>query len=163
MRPAHDVVDRDLVVEFYVAGAPMPQGSKRAMGPRGGGRGFILRDDCRKLEPWRATVAACARRAYCGPVVSGPVWLTLWFEFKRPASHFKAGDRDRDLRDQAPTWHAQRPDADKLARAVCDSLTGVLWFDDCQVVELTAYKTWAAADSAGGVMVRVGRSREARP
>jgi Holliday junction resolvase RusA-like endonuclease len=35
------------------------------------------------------------------------------------------------------------PDLDKLVRAILDSLTGVVWRDDAQVVDIVARKVYA--------------------
>jgi Holliday junction resolvase RusA-like endonuclease len=40
--------------------------------------------------------------------------------------------------------YPKRPDLDKLVRAVLDSLTGVCYEDDSQVIRLRASKVWAS-------------------
>ena len=37
-------------------------------------------------------------------------------------------------------------DTDKLIRSVCDALTGIAWYDDSQVVDITAKKRFASRD-----------------
>ena len=49
-------------------------------------------------------------------------------------------------------WRPVRPDIDKLARAVLDALTGIVWVDDDQVVELVCRKRWWVE---GGVRIQV--------
>ncbi len=55
----------------------------------------------------------------------------------------------------------RRPDLDKLCRACLDSLTGIVWRDDAQVVRLEASKDYGAP----GVMIWVEpiASREVAP
>jgi len=75
------------------------------------------------LKAWRADIRFACGSGTREPIPAGVgVALELAFVFQRPKS--------------AP--HARvvpciRPDIDKLARAVLDALTGVLYVDDCQV------------------------------
>lgn len=39
--------------------------------------------------------------------------------------------------------HTKKPDVDNLAKAVMDSLTGVAWCDDSQVVKVSIFKEYA--------------------
>ena len=51
--------------------------------------------------------------------------------------------------------HTKKPDADNLAKAVLDSLNGLIWVDDAQVCELSVSKWIAAGDERAGVTVRI--------
>lgn len=134
---------------FTVRGVPVPQGSMK---------GFVLpsgqvaiTSDNPKLKQWRKTVADTARvELWCRPgdqrqPLAGPVRLALVFVLPRPPSLAK---RIVD--------HVHKPDLDKLVRAVCDALTGVVWVDDRQVVRLHAEKEYGAVP---GVSVIVGADR----
>lgn len=48
-----------------------------------------------------------------------------------------------------------RGDVDNFAKAVLDSLNGVLWIDDGQIYKLTAEKHWAPPDVPGWYTVKV--------
>jgi len=50
-----------------------------------------------------------------------PLYLFVTFCFKRPKAHFGTGANLRKLKAWAPFWHASTPDADNLAKFVCDS------------------------------------------
>ena len=43
-------------------------------------------------------------------------------------------------------WHTKKPDLDNLAKAVLDSLAGLAWVDDSQVVILGLAKRIARGD-----------------
>ena len=68
--------------------------------------------------------------------------VELVFFFPRPKSHLTSTGM---LKASAPTFRAQRPDVDKLTRAVLDALTGIVYVDDCQVVSLLAQKEWGTS------------------
>jgi|HubBroStandDraft_5_1064220.scaffolds.fasta_scaffold344929_2 Holliday junction resolvase RusA-like endonuclease len=113
---------------FMVEGKPEPQGSMRVVGK-------FVKADNPAMKPWRYWVGykALEARAAVGvhEIMFGrhvPVRLNVTFYFTQPKKH-------RD----AP---AVKPDIDKLCRAVMDALTGVIWNDDGQVVELTARKAY---------------------
>ena len=129
-------------IEFVVFGEPKPQGSKRAMPIRRKGGAIVMGkngpmtrvvDDNPQTKAWRQEVAQVANNAYWGPLLTEAVALTLIFERPRPQSHFGTGRNAGRLKASAPEHPTTRPDTLKLARAVEDALTGVVWRDDSQV------------------------------
>jgi Holliday junction resolvase RusA-like endonuclease len=121
-------------VKLTVEGTPVPQGSMSAFVPKGWTRAIITSANP-KLKLWRATVniaAQSAMRRQAQDVVGKglPVWLELKFYFQRPQKFLH------------PVYKTTRVDLDKLCRAIKDSLTGVVYVDDCQVVELYAVKMY---------------------
>ena len=50
-----------------------------------------------------------------------------------------------------------KPDADKLARAVFDALTGVIYADDAQAPSTTLDKVWVPEPKKAGVVVTISR------
>jgi Holliday junction resolvase RusA-like endonuclease len=119
------------VLELGVPGKPEPKGSMRV-----GRHGGIFSSNPR-LKGWqeRLALAAAGERDGAGPE-QGPLWLHMEFRFVRPPSHRTSKGA---LRKGAPAYPG-RPDLDKLVRGVLDGLTGVLFQDDSQVVELDAVK-----------------------
>ena len=102
---------------FYALGVPAAQGSKRHVG-----HGVMI-ESSKALPGWRDTVTSAAFGA--GPKLEGPVMVSLVFSLPRPKSARKA--------DLVP-W--KKPDIEKLARGVYDSITTAGgWNDDAQVVE----------------------------
>lgn len=128
------------MTRIVVLGHPSTQGSKSVV-QRGGKAWMIEGGNKAKrdaLADWRHAVRAEAQRHVENNALDmfgGPVSLQLFFGLPRPAS---APKRRR-------TWPiaARSGDADKLARAVLDALTGVLFADDSQVVGLTIVKDYA--------------------
>lgn len=150
-------------VEFEVRGDPVPQGSPRAfiVGKGEKARAQVVSgakgkgSHGRGLASWRADVKRAAVEAMGDrPMLAGPVVLELVFTMPRPASHHVASDRSRPVKATAPRWCDKRPDVGKLARAVEDALSGVVWVDDAQVVDLHPTKPYG--DRPGvRVVVRV--------
>jgi len=140
-------------VTFRIPGKPCTKGSVRAY-RIGQGRPIIL-PDCSRLQNWSSVAALVAGAHFRTPILD-PVEILATFVFHRPKSHYRAG-RNRDtLRDDAPIYHAQRPDIDKCARALLDALTGVAYRDDAQVVRLALCKQWSGIQDETVVTVRYG-------
>lgn len=132
------------VVEFFAPGVPAPQGSKSFKGMRGGHA--ILAESSKKVGPWRTTVSKAAMVAMSGRVpMTGAARARFEFVLHRPVSTPK----------RATPPAIKYPDVDKLARAIFDSLGGVVVANDSQIVDVHAVKRLAEIGEATGVYVRV--------
>ena len=123
------------MIDFFVAGVPVPKGSAKAFVNRRTGRAIVMQDNRDKQKPWSSMISVTAQNLISEPV-RGPVRLSVLFVMPRPKSHFGTGKNASKLKDSAPTHHIVKPDLDKLVRCVKDALTGIAWGDDCQVCEL---------------------------
>jgi crossover junction endodeoxyribonuclease RusA len=111
---------------------PQPQGSARAFIRNG--RANITSDN-KKLKPFRSEVTSCAIDAMQGHMMfakHAPVKLYITFLFRKPESVSKKR-----------TFPVVKPDLDKLLRATLDALTGVVFHDDAQVVEVVTSKIYS--------------------
>ncbi|MGH9932948.1 MAG: RusA family crossover junction endodeoxyribonuclease [Pyrinomonadaceae bacterium] len=137
-------------INFTVLGDAKPAGSKRAFALKRRDGSPVLRPNGTQVvtvvdanpnsKPWKQEVARAAREAYCGDLLDGPLRLHLKFFRPRPKGHFTTTGLSKAGRESiAPTT---KPDVLKLARAVEDSLTGVIWRDDSQVVVELLTKEW---------------------
>ena len=89
---------------------------------------------------WRREIAAVAKEHMQGMEPTEQcLEVDLEFYFPRPKTHLTAAG---DVKATAPTFRAQRPDVDKLTRAVLDACTGIVYADDSQVVCLVARKEY---------------------
>lgn len=126
-------------VRFAVYGSAAPAGSKRAfVNPRTGRA--IVTDDAKGSKPWKAEVRAAAGAAMTGrPLLDGPLLVALNFYRPRPKTHFntKGELNAAGRRASRPTT---KPDVLKLARAVEDALTGIVYRDDAQIVDEHLFK-----------------------
>jgi len=160
------------MIAITVYGTPGPQGSKRYVGSKNGGRGIMI-ESSKKVKPWREAVrgeAVLARQALGETALERapldePLFLRMVFTVARPRGHYRTGKNAHLLRDGAPARPSGTPDLSKLARSTEDALTEAgIWRDDARVVEyLRLAKVYANEDpdalDAPGVKIEV-RTRE---
>lgn len=143
-------------LRFEVRGMPVAQGSVRAFVR---GNRAVVAAVTAPLSAWRHAIATEARDAIGdAPPIAGPVSIWLTFRFPRPQSHFLPANRNRpvaEIRLDAPAYVTSKPDADKVARAALDAMTGVVYGDDSQVAHLSVAKRYANADEGPGVLIQI--------
>ena len=128
-------------ITFDVIGRPAPQGSKKSIG----NNRFV--ESSKFLPAWRKAVRVAAEEAVIASMwarVSGPVELEVMFYLDRPSSISKT---------QRP-YPIVPPDVDKLLRGVQDSLSGVIYEDDAQIIRCLAWKVYADT-RVPGAFIRV--------
>jgi Holliday junction resolvase RusA-like endonuclease len=128
-------------IRFTVFGAAQPAGSKRAMHHKQSGKIIVL-DSNPKSSDWKKIVGYTARQSYVGEVLTGPLAVTLRFYQPRPQGHYGTGRNASVVKASAANRPTGRPDVLKLARAVEDGLTGVVWRDDAQIVQESLEKQY---------------------
>lgn len=135
-----------MTTTLIVHGQPAPQGSKSAY-PRMGkdGKMHVAMVEGKgpgreKFISWRQAVATAARDSLDAdprPALDEPVKVDIEFRFPRPA-----GDR-------YVSFKSTKPDADKLARSVLDSLVdGGILVDDSRVYDLHVRKLYGPEPGA---------------
>jgi Holliday junction resolvase RusA-like endonuclease len=140
-------------ISFFVAGTPKPQGSKRAFMRPGARHPTLLESAGDALKDWRASVAYAAAKQ--SRAITGAVKVSLAFQFSRPKSHFRSGRNADQLAASAPGYHTKKPDVDKLARAVLDALTNVVFEDDSCVTVLSVSKRYSSKALTSGCHIQV--------
>lgn len=133
---------------FTHFGVPAAQGSKTLVFKDRYGRRLrrprMIDTNKSALDKWRKGIAASAKAAG-GPeatfLFTRDVRVVLEFHFRRPKAHYlKNGSLGKS---REVFCRPRRKDADKLARAVLDALTGVLYRDDRDVALLAVERKWA--------------------
>jgi Holliday junction resolvase RusA-like endonuclease len=136
---------------FYVPGIPVPQGSKRIFSNPRTNRPMLVESGGSRWARWRKALSAHAlhARGIADPI-AGPIKLHVVFALARPLGQLRSvgGHLTREPKPTAPPYPAVKPDFDKLVRAVCDSMKGILIEDDCRVVMATIDKVYDAAEGA---------------
>ena len=130
-------------VTFDVVGIAQPKGSTRAFMPKGA-RFPVVTSDNPRAKGWQQLVAEQARTVAAGGVFLGPVVLRVAFALPRPVSL-----------PRRVLFHVKKPDLDKLLRATNDALTGILYRDDSQIVEIHATKHYAHEITAPHAMITI--------
>lgn len=128
-------------LDTFIPGKPAPQGSKRHVG-----RGILV-ESSKAVGPWRTLVAWHVAQEWRDAPLDGPIAVRLEFVMPRPSGTPK----------KVTPPAIKRPDVDKLQRAIFDAVTGVLWRDDSQVVDVCAIKRLAELDELPGCRLQALR------
>lgn len=135
------------MIAFTVYGIASGMGSKRAFVPKGWTRPIIT-DSNRNLKSWQSLVADAASQAIAlrpdWQILEGGVRLSLAFFLPRPKSLGKK-----------ITAHLKYPDCSKLIRSTEDAMSGIVYRDDSQVIELVAGKYYTGVTDSPHVNVKV--------
>lgn len=128
-------------VSFVVYSRAAPQGSKDYVG------NGVMIESSKRVKPFRADVRKAAESAALPPSwpMGAPMRVSFRFHFARPKSHFKHGVALLKSAPEEATSH-RLGDLEKLARSVNDALSGVLFNDDRQVVEMHLAKAYDSED-----------------
>lgn len=124
------------VVRFTVPGEPVAKGRARAF-IRGGKIGHHTPDKTARYENLVRIVAkqaiGSAKPLECPISLRCAFWLPVPMSYssKRRKACLNGSER-----------HCKRPDIDNLLKSVKDGCNGVVWVDDCQVVEVSARKCY---------------------
>lgn len=148
-------------VAFTVLGAAQTKGSAKAFVPRkwaeqavaqGKAPRAIVTNDNPNAKAWEQRIATEAQAVGAGTLFTGPLILSVAFHMPRPKSLPKRVQH-----------HTTRPDVDKATRCVLDALTGVLYADDGQVIELHVRKQYAALAEAPRADITVEEALDPNP
>lgn len=131
------------MIEFFVPGNPVAQGSKKAFFIKSLGRA-VMTEACSKLKPWRSLVSMKAEQAmgHNNPFTC-PVAVVVTFSFNRPKGHFGTGKKARTLKADSPVFKTSKPDVDKLLRGMLDAMTGIVYSDDSLVAHIEGSKVYS--------------------
>lgn len=159
-------------LDFFVAGFAAPGGSKKVVFMRdargrikyvNGWPCHVIVDDGKYNRSWKNEVAKHARAYHLGEPFHGPLRLIIEFVMPRPKLHHVGNKRDNPLRDDRPRWHLKKPDTTKLIRAAEDAMTGIVYFDDSQIVQQFAGKRYAELGEPIGARILVTGPIDTKP
>lgn len=139
------------MIRFFVPGLPAPGGSKKQMLSHTTGRVITL-EDCDRTKGWRERVASVAMQEMVGrKPFRGALHVRMVFHMPRPRGHLGTGRNQGRPKPSAPNYPTTKPDTTKLLRSTEDALKGIVWIDDCQVVEQHVIKVYGSP----GVAIQV--------
>jgi Holliday junction resolvase RusA-like endonuclease len=125
-------------IQFTVRGQPLALKRHRS------GNGFLYNPSAKAQQSFCTTVESLFAN-HAAPLFPRDDYLTvvMVFYLKRPKNHY-VGNKvaPERLRPTAPLYTKSPPDVDNLAKFVLDSMNGLLFHDDRQVVSLHATKVY---------------------
>ena len=138
----NDVVDLTATTTTYMAtvhGPPTPLARARFF------RGRYVNLSKPKMRQFAAAIKEQIPQCAAAPLFARdePVEICIWFLLPRPVRHFEGNRRALGrLKNSAKRllFPSVRPDLDNLIKFVLDSVGGLVFVDDSQVVKLTACK-----------------------
>ena len=96
--------------------------------------------------------------AQCGvlcKIHTGPVRFECIAYMPRPKAHFGTGRNSGKLKDSAPYYPLIKPDFDNIEKVIADSLNGIVYLDDKQIVDNHCLKLYELAGSITCVHVTI--------
>jgi Holliday junction resolvase RusA-like endonuclease len=149
-------------IAFTVPGIAAPAGSKKGF-YNAKARRVVIVDDSKRSRPWKAQVSEAAAEAMTfngddgtsgyRPLLEGPLHLELIFHVNRPKGHYGSGRNADKVKPGAPWAPTVKPDLLKLARAVEDALSGLVYRDDAQIVVETLQKAYTTGTARTEIRV----------
>jgi crossover junction endodeoxyribonuclease RusA len=140
------------VIEFFVGGEPVPQGSTKSFYIKKLNR-VVTTHGNKNMNKWRERIAHEAQAndelrkiSFFRDDRRIGYEVRATFRFTKPKSTPKK-----------VKLNTKRPDLDKLIRAILDGITDVLIPDDCLVVGITAGKCYAEENQPPGLEISVKR------
>jgi Holliday junction resolvase RusA-like endonuclease len=130
-----------------VTGHPMPKGSWTSI--RRGTHNVLIPAGTKKSRELYADWAYAVEQAGVETVTDDRYYPTVHAVSVNVDFRLHRGKTVRRI------MHTVAPDVDKLARAVLDPLTGIVWKDDSQVVDLQATKRYCRADEQPGATIYI--------
>lgn len=129
-------------IAFFVPGIPRTKGSQKWVKSKHTGKSVPTTNE--NLDIWVGKVSMFAQEAMKGHerLDDQAVEIDLYFLFERPKGHYGTGRNAGKLKPSAPLRHFQKPDPDKLERAIFDAMSGIVYKDDRQIDDHHTKKGW---------------------
>ena len=138
---------------FTIPGEPVGKGRARASAVGGFARMYTPKKTS-SYEGKVAVIYAALGRPH--PDESRPPFaVTIQAHFEKPASW---SAKKRAAMDGEPC--CKKPDADNIAKIICDALNGLAWHDDSQIAELTVFKTWSSTPYVGVTISQIPQEQK---
>lgn len=120
---------------FQIPGEPVAKGRPRARVLPSGHAGVYTP---KRTASFEQKVRDCALAAGICEPLEGALQVHVVAHWEWPRSKWRKREPLR------PCWRGDGPDADNVAKAICDALNGVAYLDDRQVARLVVEKHRAA-------------------
>ena len=128
--------------DVTIPGAPIGKGRPRATMAGGHARMYTPA----KTRRWEMGAAAFMSERYDGAVMDGPLSLEVWAFFPRP-KRLDCAHKRQPCSCPCGWAHTSKPDADNIAKAVCDALEAAgIVANDATICTLTVTKLYTEHD-----------------
>lgn len=107
-------------------------------------RGKFVNKQAIKYLEYKSAIRMLSKFQYKGELIEGPIEVECRFYFAPPKSYTKTKLKQISSKQMLYT---KKPDVDNLFKGVTDSLNGVIYKDDSQIVKATMYKEYSDKDS----------------
>lgn len=128
------------MISYTIFGKPQPQGSARAFVPKGWKRAIITSANP-NLKQWRQQATSAAMEAMQEASMLEPVDRSVAIAIQADFYFDKPASTKRSVVDKVT-----KPDIDKLQRGLFDSMTGVVFVDDSQIVRVACTKNFGSPE-----------------
>ena len=123
-------------ITIEITGHPVPKGRGRAVVNKYTGKPIIHTP--KKTRKWEDDARMVARAEMgTNPPWIGPIRLSVVAEIAFPGGWPKW---KLEALEEGLIRHTTRPDLDNIIKTAKDAMNGILWKDDCQVIEISAMK-----------------------
>lgn len=107
-------------------------------------RGKFVNKQAIKYLDYKSAIRMLAKMQYKGELIDTPIEVECRFYFSPPKSYTKTKLKQISSKQMLYT---KKPDVDNLFKGVTDSLNGVIYKDDSQIVKATMHKEYSDQDS----------------
>lgn len=140
-----------MFLSFKVLGEPCGQGRPIISTINGRPRG-VDPARSRNYKAYVAVLAANAAKEHGWEYTEGPVLVVINAYFSVPKSKSKKYKAACYKGTELP---CKKPDADNIAKIICDAMNGIVYKDDAQICELTVIKRFVCEGQEPYVSVQV--------
>ena len=132
------------MIEFFVKCDPVGQPRHRVSTVRGHARLYL--PSKHPVHQFKAAIKAAFPRQ---KKVLNAIEIIVAAWFARPKS------KTRKTIPNLRYWHATKPDADNVLKAILDALNGLAWVDDCQIASAKITKCVCGDGDVSGVSILI--------
>lgn len=139
------------MIQFYIPGKPQGKARARTFYDKKAGRMRSVTPENTVLYE-NHIIQSYLNAAKKPQMLQGALEVSIKAYFPIPKSTTKKARKQIEDGEVFPT---KKPDADNIAKVICDALNQIAYQDDTQVVELTVTKHFETEDNPVGVVVKI--------
>jgi Holliday junction resolvase RusA-like endonuclease len=139
------------VIQFYVPGKPQGKARARTFYNRTFGRMESTTPEKTVLYE-NNIIQSYLDVAKKPQLLQGPLEVSITAYFQIPQSTTK---KNREQIAEGKLLPTKKPDADNIAKVVCDALNQVAYGDDTQIIKLEVSKLYADVSNPVGLVVKI--------